>query len=81
MDTKEFEETCRVLGDIAKHFPPGGRETKALERAAEALLFVFADENRQRYLKFLQAREEPLTPAQLSYLRTIGIDPDSWGEQ
>ena len=30
----------RVLGDIAAHFPSGGREAKALERAAEALLFA-----------------------------------------
>jgi len=81
METKEFEEISRVLGEIAAHFPPGGREVKALERAAEALLFVFVDANRQRFLKFLQASEEPLTPAKILYLRSIGIDPDSWGEE
>jgi hypothetical protein len=77
MTTSELHEKLKLLQNLSRHFPDGSDECKAVELAANAILFVFQEETRNAFLKFRMARDQPLTEAQILHLRAIGIDSES----
>ena len=77
MTISELHEKLALLQNLARRFPDGSDESKAVDLAANAIFFVFREETRDAFLKFLSQREQPLTESQILYLRSIGVDSTS----
>jgi hypothetical protein len=77
MTYKKLEETCARLETIASGFPARSREARAIKIAAHALIYVHTEKMKDKFTKFMLAKNRVLTQAQIFHLRAIGIDPSN----
>ena len=53
-----LEADCDVLEMIAKRYPPDSAEYRAIERAAQAMLFILSSKTKKEFVDFVQKREQ-----------------------
>jgi hypothetical protein len=71
----EFETVCSVLESVAKSFPEGSKEAKAIEEAAHAYIFVQLHlQLRRSYEAYRRAQLSGLTNHEEQHLRDMGVD-------
>jgi hypothetical protein len=71
----EFETVCSVLESVAKGFPEGSKEAKAVEDAAHAYIFLQLHlQLRRVYDEYRKTGSRGLTDEQEQHLRDMGID-------
>lgn len=69
--------TLEVLRGLHSQQAEGSEEGAAIELAAKALVFIFANHHHPEFLEFLDdAREDTLTAEQEEHLRKLGLDPE-----
>ena len=73
-----IEKHLGALEGIARGYAAGSAENEAIKTAAEALLYLFHAETREAFIKFMSEMDRPLSEAKRLYLRSIGIDPDTF---
>ncbi len=70
-------KTLEVLERLHSQQAEGSEEDEAVQLAAKALVFIFANNHYQEFQEFLDdAREDTLTAEQKDHLRKLGLDPD-----
>jgi hypothetical protein len=77
MPGAQARKVSSMLESIARRYPEGSEEYRAIEEAARA--FVFLNEHKMlgaAYDKYRRAAGKPLTVAQQDALRSMGIEPD-----
>ncbi len=75
--TQDFESLSPILKKVAKSFPTGSREEKAIKTAANALWFL-QSHNKLKVLfsSHLIKAGKALSKSELKHLHDMGIDTD-----
>lgn len=74
---QDFESLSPILKKVAKSFPAGSTEEKAIKTAAHALWFLQShNELKALFSSHLAKAGKPLSKSQREALRDMGIDPD-----
>jgi hypothetical protein len=70
----EIRRVCSILESVAKSFPRGSAQRKAIREAAEAYVFLQLHRNlKAAYDKFRRKCQTGLTVAQKQAIREMGI--------
>ena len=72
---REVEKTSKLLAKLASQFPKSSKEYKAIELAAQGLLFAFQTGTAAEFKSFLKNFDSELTDKQKKQLRNLGIEP------
>lgn len=76
MMDKEIRATCKILESVAKKYPRGSSERKAIREAAEAFIYLRLHEGlKKHYRAYQRSCAKPLTQAQKQVLKRAGIAP------
>jgi hypothetical protein len=67
--------TLELLEKTAKSYPPSSPEFQAIELAAKAILFIHANRQGRQFAEYIRGVNDPLTPEQKDFLRSIGLEP------
>lgn len=71
---KEIRATCKVLESVAKGYPRGSAERKAIREAAEAFIYLRLHEGlKKSYRAYRRSCAKPLTEAQKQVLKRAGV--------
>ena len=70
-----LEEILKILADIAGTFALTTPEYKALQQAADALLFISIKGYKSAFQQYRREADEELSAEQIAYLRSIGCTP------
>jgi len=68
--------TLDLLEKMATSYPAASPEFRAIELAAKALLFIHASRQGRQFAEYIQGMNDPLTPEQKDFLRSIGLEPE-----
>lgn len=71
----KHEEILKILADIAGTFAQITPEHKALQAAADALLFISVKGHKSAFQQYRREAGEELSTKQIAYLRSIGCTP------
>ena len=73
---KQWEDDLLILESIANVFDKNSVQYKAIEEAAQALIFLnLHQELKKSYEKFRMQSDKELTKSQKKHLRDMGIKP------
>jgi len=72
---KEIRATCKVLASVAKNYPPGSAEKKAIREAVDAFVYLRLHEGlKKSYEAFQRSCTKPLTKTQRQLLKKMGVE-------
>ena len=74
------EDICKVLEGVSSNYDENSEERKAIELAAYALCFIYAEDVRVRFKAFLNNINRPLSDTELAYIKSMNIDIDNFDE-
>ena len=71
---REIRATCKVLESVAKSYPRGSAEHRAIREAADGFIYLRLHEGlKQSYEAFRRSCTKPLTKAQQQVLKRAGV--------
>ena len=73
MNDIDIEKTSRILESVVSGYPESSEEYEAIRLAAIAVHFVWQDQVRARFKKFLDDFDRELTEEEEEHLRNMGI--------
>jgi hypothetical protein len=72
-----FEDSFKVLGEIARGYPSGSNEYNALLVAIDAIFFLMNEDAREQFRNFIEQKNSPLNGYDFLHLKYYGLDiPD-----
>ena len=73
---KQWEDNLKILESVANSFDKESVQYKAIEEAAQALIFLNMHEDfKKAYEQYRMHYDEELSDAQKQHLRDMGIEP------
>ncbi len=71
---KEIRETCKMLTRVAKSYPRGSAERRAIRAAADAYLYLRSHEGLVKsYRAYQRSSNQPLAKTQKQALKRAGV--------
>jgi hypothetical protein len=70
-----FDKILNTLNGIARNYTEDSAEYRAIQHAAQALLFVRMKDIAEKFLHFTEELGKELSAEQKAHLQSLGIDP------
>ena len=73
----QYLKATAQLEVLSGKYPEASTESESIRHAAQALAYIFSEGQWDKFTKYLETFNSPLSPEQREHLISMGIDPDT----